>query len=117
MTGITRYLDLTDFLNKLNKITKNFKYNFTKKIYSFYGTKGKNFLANTRALHRGLAINKNRARLMLELYFSNHLLGKNRKLDLEKNHSSYKLWNKMINENPKLYQGIFTERTINSFLI
>jgi hypothetical protein len=91
--------------------------NFAKKIYSFYGTKGKNFLANTRALHRGLAINKSRARLMLELYFSNHLLGKNRKLDLKKNHSSYKLWNKMINENPKLYQGIFTERTINSFLI
>ena len=84
---------------------------FNSKIHSFYGAKGTNFLADTRALHRGLAIKKLKARFMLEIYFTNHSFGKNTKLsNLQKKHDSYELWQEMIEKKSELYSGVFLNK-------
>ena len=85
------------------------------KIYdkkSFYGKKGKCFIANTRAFHRGAEVGKN-YRIILELYFSSSIFGKHEfynpytRPKLDKNWPSYEIWDENIKNNRFLYESIF----------
>jgi len=84
-------------------------------IYSFFGNKGTSFLADTRALHRGLAITKKKMRFMLEIYFSNHLFGQDKKYIIKKEHESYNTWKKMVSKNYELYSTLFKKETLIDF--
>jgi hypothetical protein len=85
-------------------------------VHSFFGNKGTNFIADTRALHRGLAITEKKTRFMLEIYFSNHSLGKDRKLEIKTEHASFNIWKEMVNENYKLYSTLFKKETLTDLM-
>jgi hypothetical protein len=96
-----------------NKIITN-KYKLS--IHSFFGNKGTCFIADTRALHRGLAITqKKQVRFILELYFSNHLLGKDKKLEIKTEHASFDIWKEMVNKNYELFSTVFKKETLINF--
>lgn len=65
-----------------------------------YGEPGDSFIIDTRGLHRGKTINKkNFYRIMLEVYFSIHPYGKNKKIVGPKNNwPSYYIWKKALKE-------------------
>jgi hypothetical protein len=86
-------------------IQKKYKEN----IFTFLGKSGSTFIVDTRGFHRGKTIKENSYyRVILQLYFSNHIFGAPRKnLKLEKSWNSYDLWEKALNSNHKNYSTIF----------
>ena len=93
-----------------NKLILN---KYKSNIHSFFGNKGTNFLADTRAFHRGLAITqRKKMRFILEIYFSNHLLGQDKKLEIKPEHASYKIWKEMVNKNYELFSTLFKKNTL-----
>ena len=52
---------------------------------------------------------------MLEIYFSNHLLGQDKKYILKKEHESYNTWKQMVNKNYELYLTLFKKETLIDF--
>ena len=93
----THFFSWFNPFNYFNKIKFRVKDNFVKKkysdkIFSFLGKAGTNFLVDTRALHRGKIITKQKHfRIVLQLYLSNHFFGKDKKIILNKKFDSYKL--------------------------
>ncbi len=93
--------------NYIDKIKFRISNNFTKKNYKdkikpIYGKEGTTFLADTRAFHRGSVIIKKSYRIVLMLYYSTHLFGKEKKITLDKNFESYDLWKNQIRQNKYL---------------
>lgn len=106
-----KYRDLGG-LRVPNKVIMN---NFNYKIKSFFGKKGTNFLADTRGLHRGLAIKNNKSRHILQFVFSCHSLGTDMKLNFKKNYPNYNQWNDLINNNYDFYSALFDKETLMIF--
>ena len=86
------------------------KQNYVK--YSFLGRKGSNFVVDTRCLHRGGIVQKER-RHIIELYFSNSILGRHdyyndfSKPKLNPSWESYITWKEAIERNPEIYKSLF----------
>lgn len=82
---------------------------FKNSIYSFLGEKGETMIADTRALHRGRTIvNQNSYRVMIQLYFSNHIFGKVKFLNIPSKHSeSYEIWKKSFSRTDCYYDSLF----------
>lgn len=100
----TNSFDYFNFFNYIDKIKFRVsnKYVFKKyanKLMTFIGKKGTCFLVDTRALHRGKPIIKQKYRIVLQLYYSTHLFGKDKKILLDKKFESYELWKNQILNN------------------
>ena len=93
----THFFSWFNLFNYFNKIKFRVKDDFVKKkysdkIFSFLGKAGTNFLVDTRALHRGKIITKQKHfRIVLQLYLSNHFFGKDKKQILYKKYNSYEI--------------------------
>ncbi len=90
--------------NYIDKIKFRISNEFAIKKYkncvkTIYGKKGTTFLADTRAFHRGKIIMKKKYRIILMLYYTTHLFGNNKKIDLERNFESYEIWSNQIKKN------------------
>ena len=99
--------DKFDQKNYIDKIKFRISNNYTKRYYqnkikSIYGKEGTAFLADTRAFHRGNVIIGQKYRIVLMLYYSTHLFGKEKKISLEKNFESYSLWKNQVEQNKYL---------------
>jgi hypothetical protein len=109
-THYFRFFNPLNYINKVNfrvtdKLVKN---KYRNELFSFYGNKGTNFLVDTRALHRGKTIlKKDFYRVILQLYFSNHLFGKSKKINFNSQWNSAKLWKEMLSKNREKYQSLF----------
>ena len=89
------YIDKIKFRVSNKFITLNYK----NRIKSFFGKEGTTFLADTRAFHRGKPIQKNKYRFVFQFYYSTHLFGNNKKIDLNKNFDSYEMWEHQLKQN------------------
>ena len=84
--------------------------NYTK--HSFLGKKGSNFVVDTRCLHRGGIVQKEH-RHVIELYFSNSILGRHdyhnelNKPKLNPSWESYTTWSRAIERSPEIYKSLF----------
>ena len=93
----THFFSWFNPFNYFNKIKFRVKDDFVKKkycdkIFSFLGKAGTNFLVDTRALHRGKIITKQKHfRIVLQLYLSNHFFGKDKKKILSQKYDSYEI--------------------------
>ena len=93
----THFFSWFNPFNYFNKIKFRVKNDFVEKkysdkIFSFLGKAGTNFLVDTRALHRGKIITKQKHfRIVLQLYLSNHFFGKDKKQILYKKYNSYEI--------------------------
>jgi hypothetical protein len=93
----THFFSWFNPFNYFNKFKFRVRDDFVKKkyfhrIFSFLGQAGTNFLVDTRALHRGKIITKQKHfRIVLQLYLSNHFFGNNKKILLDKKFDSYEL--------------------------
>ncbi len=101
--------------NNYRILSKNIPNKLLDKKISFFGAKGKNFVVNTRCLHRGTSVKRN-YRLVLELFFSNSFFGKQDKFNifskprLDMGGDSYSLWKEKIDEKPEIYKFLFLGR-------
>lgn len=82
---------------------------FKNSIFSFLGNKGETIIIDTRALHRGKKINtKNFYRLLIQLYFSNHLFGRPAYLNKpDKTWDSYQVWEDSFYRKDCNYKSLF----------
>ena len=106
----TNCIDNFDEKNYIDKIKFRISNSYTEKNYknsikTVYGKEGTIFLADTRAFHRGNVIIKDSHRIVLMLYYSTHLFGKEKKIFLDKNFESYNLWKNQIEQ--KKYLSLF----------
>ena len=98
--------------NNFRILSKDIPKKLKKNKISFLGKKGTNFIVDTRCLHRGAKVRRNR-RLILELYFSNSFFGKHFKFNdftrpkLKPEWNSYKQWNDKIENEPETYKYLF----------
>ena len=81
----TNCIDNFDEKNYIDKIKFRISNSYTEKNYknsikTVYGKEGTIFLADTRAFHRGNVIIKDSHRIVLMLYYSTHLFGKEKKI-------------------------------------
>ena len=100
-TNAFNYFNFFNYIDKIKFRVSN-KYvlqKYTDKLMTFTGKKGTCFLVDTRALHRGKPIKKEKYRIVLQLYYSTHLFGKDKKILLDKRFDSYELWKDQISNN------------------
>ncbi len=90
-----------------NRLDHNFiSKKFSDKITKFFGNAGQSFIVDTRGIHRGGPLNKNKKRCILQLYLSNSNFGygdklsySQNKITISKSWSSYEMWKGVINSN------------------
>ena len=92
------------------------KTKFKKNIIQFLGKAGQSFIVDTRGIHRGRPLKKNKRRCILQLYLSNSNFGfgnkltyLNQKINISKNWPSYINWKRIINSGNVNFKNIHIE--------
>ena len=92
------------------------KKKFKKNIRQLLGEAGQSFIVDTRGIHRGRPLKKNKKRCVLQLYLSNSNFGfgnkltyLNEKINISKSWPSYINWKKIINSGLVNFKNINIE--------